>query len=352
MEIACSSSSSTVRRRGYGPRVRTFALAGTLAIALVAGCGGGGTSPGESTPANGPGGAVGRFVTSSDATLEAIPAGGGTPRSVGPRESFFFISRPSVSPDGMTIAFGAQACAACKAALAVASRSGGPALRLYAGGAEPDWSRNGRWIAFIYATPNGARKGLLVYLIDRDGRHPREVEINEEEGEAGHTAAPVYHQPTFSPNGRLLAFVAETEPREVDQIFVLDLAAREVRQLTRGSRSAVDPAFAPDGRTLAYACETSSGSHDICLVDVSGGHASTLVRTAGNDRNPAFSPSAATIVFESDLADRTNAFRSLFSASRTRHGLRRLTSGFDASQPTFTPDGRQVVFVRRSIVKP
>jgi Tol biopolymer transport system component len=298
------------------------------------------------------GGPVGHLVTSTDATIEAIPATGGSPEPVGPAGAFFFVSRPTVSPDGGTIAFGAQPCASCRPALAVAPRTGGPVRRLHAGGVEPDWSRNGRRIAFIYATPNGARKGLLVYLVDRDGRHAGEVELERhEEDEAEHEPAPVYHHPTFSPDGRLLAFVAETEPREVEQIVLLDRTTDEVRPLTNGARSAVDPAFAPDGRTLAYACSTAGGSHDICLVDVADGRRRTLIRTAGDDRNPTFAPSGRAIVFESDLADRTNAFRSLYSVSRTGDDLRRLTSGFDASQPTFTPDGRQVVFVRRSIVK-
>lgn len=244
-------------------------------------------------------------------------------------------------------------CANCEPALAVAPRRGGPVRRLHAHGAEPDWSRNGREIAFVYATPHGARKGLLVYLIDPDGRHAREVEIERhEEGEAEHELAPVYQDPTFSPDGRLLAFVAETEPHEVERIFLLALGTGAVRQLTHGPHSAVELAFAPDGRTLAYACETSSGTHDICLVDISSGHRSSLVRTPGDDRNPAFSPSGSTIVFESDLADRANAIRSLYLVSRTGGELRRLTSGFDASQPTFTPDGGQVVFVRRATVKP
>ena len=339
--------------------MQRLAVVGTLvAIFATVGCGNSGSSSRATAPAetvavgtDGGGGSAGRLVTSSRATLAAIPVDGGTPQSVGPPRSFSFVSRPSLSPDGTAIAFGAQACAGCAPALTVAPRAGGPGRRLYTYGSQPDWSPSGRELAFVYSTPNGASRGLLVYLIDRDGRHAREIEIERDEEGGEREAVPVYQDPTFSADGRLLAFVAETEPHEVQQIFLLALGTGKVRQLTEGAHSAVDPAFAPDGRTLAYACETASHTHDICLADVSSGRRSTLVRSSGDDRNPTFSPSAATIVFESNLADRTNAIRSLYSVSRTGGRLQRLTSGFDASEPTFTPDGRQIVFIRRSIRK-
>jgi Tol biopolymer transport system component len=290
------------------------------------------------------------LVPSSEATLDAISAHGGRAQSAGAAGGFFFISRPRLSPDGRRIVFGGQRCARCKPMLDVVPLAGGRVHALYASATEPDWAHDGRSIAFVYTTPNGAARGLLIYLIGSDGSNAREVELDEAAGEE-HERVPVFHNPTFSPDGKLLAYDTETEPREVEQIFVLDRATRRSRDVTHGATSAAQPAFSADGREIAYACEQPGGSYDICLIGVDGRRARRLVATSGDDRNPVFSPNGKTIVFDSTVADRAHGFRSLYSVGRDGRHLQRLTSGFDASQPAFTPGGAQVVFVRRAIVR-
>jgi Tol biopolymer transport system component len=290
------------------------------------------------------------LVPSSDATLGRVSTRGGRPQPIGAAGRFFFVSRPRPSPDGRRIVFGGQRCARCKPMLDVVPLSGGRVRAVYRSATEPDWAHDGRRIAFVYTTPNGAARGLLIYLIGSDGRNASEVELDEEAGEE-HERAPVFHNPTFAPDGKLLAYDTETEPREVEQIFVLDRRTRDSREVTHGTTSSSQPAFSPDGREIVYACEQRGGSYDICLVGIDGGPARRLVATPGDDRDPVFSPDGKTVVFDSTVADRAHAFRSLYSVGRDGRRLQRLTSGFDASQPAFTPDGAQIVFVRRAIVR-
>src|SRR5688572_29830316 len=56
--------------------------------------------------------------------------------------------------------------------------------------------------------------------------------------------------PTFSPDGQLLAFDSDRDGSE-GNIFLLDLSSKEVTQITR-DEWADRPAWSPDGRSLIY----------------------------------------------------------------------------------------------------
>ncbi len=65
------------------------------------------------------------------------------------------------------------------------------------------------------------------------------------------THGPSYNtDPSFSPDGRLLAFVSDRDGSD-GNLFLLDLAAGALTQLTREFRAA-SPTWSPDGRTIAY----------------------------------------------------------------------------------------------------
>jgi TolB protein len=289
------------------------------------------------------------MVVSSTSDLAAVSAVGGEPRPITAAGSFVLISRPRVSPDGRSVVFGGQRCFNCPSTLDVAAISGGPVRQLASGAIQPDWSPDGRELAYIHPTPNGESKGLLIYVIGRDGRNGRNVQV-EQPGEKSE-AVPIFHNPTYSPDGRVLAFDTETEPHEIERIALLDLASGRTRELTEGRRSSARPAFSPDGREVAYVCEGSSGADHICLVSADGGRPKVIVATAGEDGDPDFSPDGNAIVFDSDLAAPGRGVRSIYVVGRDGRGLRRLTSGIDATEPAFTPDGTAVVFTRRAIIR-
>ncbi len=162
----------------------------------------------------------------------------------------------------------------------------------------PRFSPDGRTIAFL-------REGQL-WLLPIDGGEPEAV--TELPNGAG--------LPVWSPDGTRIAFAAPvggtspddpiTTDRQVhkvdgvgrlrgmeSQLHVLDLADREVRQVTTGEPFAGTPTWSPDGTRLAYAdalapISESSPAYlvDLSTSDVSGVGEGTVVAVVWHDEEP------------------------------------------------------------------
>ena len=92
------------------------------------------------------------------------------------------------------------------------------------------------------------------------------------------------HAPDWSPDGTNVVF--HRELRGVPQLFVYDVAARRVRQLTSAGRNE-DPTWAPDGRHIAFVSDRS-GRRQIWILDLESGRLRQLL-SPGAARLPAWS---------------------------------------------------------------
>jgi TolB protein len=263
---------------------------------------------------------------------------------------YLAVSSPTWAPDGRRIAFAQQKCAHCPYRLAVVAKDGS-STKLLRGwpydANELTWSPAGGRI--VFTTSHEEERELALFGL-REGRG-RELEIHEEESAAGseeEVESP--NHPAFSPDGRLVAFDAETT-RERTKIFVLELATGELREIENEADHNASPAFSPDGQRLAFAQIDAQYVWDICVVRLAGGKQNCLTRTATSDVEPSWSPDGRSIIFASDRDDPGHLIRSLYIMRADGGGVRRLTSGFDDGAPAFSPDGTEVAFVRRRIVR-
>ena len=128
----------------------------------------------------------------------------------------------------------------------------------------PDWSPDGRWIAFamsgdIWRVPaeGGAAEGL--------------------------TRGPWYHfEPSWSPDGARIAMTVETG--EGLDIALLEVATGAVTPLVRGGGIDVQPAWGPDGRFVYFA--TAGRGMDIHRVDIATGAREAVVAGGGSQYQP------------------------------------------------------------------
>ena len=170
--------------------------------------------------------------------------------------------------------------------------------------------------ALAFSRAEAAGGGIFVW--ERNGR----VRLFARAGTA----------PTWSPDGRRLAYVAPAELGPTD-LYVADADGSHRAPLTRTEAAdESSPDWSPDGRSLVV-------ERDGTLVVVRADGASERVLTPG--REPAWSKSGK-IAF---VSDRTGS-EELYVIDSTGRGLRRLTTSPAAeSAPSWSPDGRRLAFV-------
>ncbi len=113
------------------------------------------------------------------------------------------------------------------------------------------------------------------------------------------------------------------------------------RPLTYSGRD-LSPAASPDGRTIAFASERD-GRRRIWLKQLSGGNEVAL--TSGDDDNPRFSPDGSMVLFSRTEGPRTSLYRVPMVGGEPRKLVE------DASDGDWSPDGRQIVFLRLGLEK-
>jgi TolB protein len=144
----------------------------------------------------------------------------------------------------------------------------------YSDNLSPTFAPDGRRLAFVSTRP-----GLpQVYAMAPDGTG-QELLVPFDFGATGPS-----HAPEWSPDGANVVF--HRELRGVPQLFVFDVAARRVRQLTSAGRNE-DPTWAPDGRHIAFVSDRS-GRRQIWILDLESGRLRQL-QSPGAARLPAWS---------------------------------------------------------------
>ncbi len=136
------------------------------------------------------------------------------------------VGMPSVSPNGKVIAFAGQLNEGqkydqTKNQIWLLPIGGGKPSSLSAGqGRQPDWSPDGRWLAF--ASDRGDPAGHhAVFVVDRVGRNL--TQLTEHSVNAQH--------PVWSPDGKWLVFSAQTAEQAAEQAPVFGLARISVPKL-------------------------------------------------------------------------------------------------------------------------
>ena len=177
---------------------------------------------------------------------------------------------PVFSPDGTRIAFVSNRDQAGNTEIYVMNADGSNVRRLTnnsAADGSPTWSPTGTQIAFMSdRTGSGSPQ---IWIMDADGLGQRQLTY---EGYAD--------RPTWSPVPyNEIAYAAKTGPGQ--DIKILDLATRQVRQLTFGEGTNESPAFSPNGRHLAFS-STRSGKSQIFTISRTGQDIKQVTRSGSN----------------------------------------------------------------------
>ena len=115
-----------------------------------------------------------------------------------------------------------------------------------------DWSPDGEKILFQATVSSG----VGLYTVQPDGTDLTQIFGNRVVRELPETSQLYWQDPTYSPDGRRIAFVNNSTPHEDPdsrfQLFVMDALGTNIRQVTSEPGEKFFASWAPDGKHLLY----------------------------------------------------------------------------------------------------
>jgi Tol biopolymer transport system component len=147
--------------------------------------------------------------------------------------------------------------------------------------------------------------------------------------------------PSWSPNGRAIAFTRISFSGAVSGVFRIGPDGRGQRRVSAGGDYAYGASWSPDGTRIAYATFDLAAVVRI-LVARADGTAAHVVATFQDEREPpatflSWSPDGAWVAYVDSMGD-------LLAAPSAGDGPQRLIS-HGATQPAWSPDGRHIAYV-------
>jgi TolB protein len=188
------------------------------------------------------------------------------------------VFSPTFSPDGRSLAFASNRSGSTD--IWVAGADGSQARRLTTTQAKdtaPCFSPTGQELAFT-----SDRTGTpQLWLMDNEGLNVRRLTVGSGSYNDGCAWNPAKQYSE-------IAYTARLEAGGFD-IAIIDLATRQVRQITQGRGSCEYPSWAPNGRHLVFACERNR-RWEITVADREGRSFQTLATGPGNNVQPDWGP--------------------------------------------------------------
>ncbi len=234
---------------------------------------------------------------------------------------------PAISPDGSKLAVFSQRDGFDVDLWLVDAKTGKFERRLVRSSGDADFeslrysssaaafSPNGRYLAFVAQT--GGRDALYIYDIERK-RLDRKLEFD----------LSAITSPSWDPEGRYIVFSGNDGG--LTDLFITDLSGN-LRRLTRDRYANLFPAWSPDGRTIAFSTDQAPGTDfdklsysnlRVALYHLETGEIELLPhQDVGKNINPVWSPDSRSLVW---VSDRTGT-KDLYLFRRDEAQLYRIT---------------------------
>jgi len=331
-----------------------------------------------------------RSLAACTAVLTALPAWNvlaqsappATPRPLQADDLFRLrdVGDPRVSPDGAWVAYTVTTVDSAKdkgdSDVWMVSWDGRRTLRLTSspeGEGNPRWSPDNRYLAFVSGRYES--KGGQLWLLDRSGGEA--VRLTELAGGVSDYA--------WSPDGTRLAVVSDDPPpdaarkdsaastrpkpividryqfkrdgdgyleRRRSHVHVVEVASRNVVQVTTGDFDDSAPAWSPDGTRLAFVSRRGAdpdreNNSDIFVIEARAGATPTRLTTwPGPDDTPQWSPDGTQIAYLQGSEPQLYAYnQDVLAVVSSAGGPSRLLAASldrDVSRPVWDADGQSI----------
>ena len=145
------------------------------------------------------------------------------------------------------------------------------------------------------------------------------------------------YAPRYSPSGNLLVFSLSRGGSS--SIYTLDLLTKRVTRLTKGRCIDTSPCYSPDGKYIVFNSDRG-GTQQIYIMDADGSNVRRLSFGKGRYATPVWSPRGDWIAFTKFGKD--GFFIGVIRPDGS--GERMLASGNLVEGPTWSPNGRVIMF--------
>jgi len=147
--------------------------------------------------------------------------------------------------------------------------------------------------------------------------------------------------PRFSPDGGKI--VMSISERGNTDIYTVDLASGRSNRLTSGPSIDTAPSYSPDGKQIVFESDRG-GSQQLYIMSANGGDAKRISFGNGRYATPVWSPRGDLIAFTKIVGGRFHIGVMRVDGSQERL----LTASFIDEAPTWSPNGRVLMFFRVS----
>jgi len=196
------------------------------------------------------------------------------------------------------------------------------------------WSPDSRFIVYSRTVGNVDQ----VFTAAIDGSMRRQVTLGPESNWG----------PTLSPDGRTIAFIrSRGADSSMVGLYVIQIDGTGERPLTTGLIYGFDSAeWSPDATTLLFSADIQSDTvdtdyGDVLAVGLDGRPERSVVRGAGDDVGPTWSPDGLFIAYLNKTGDRSR----LMVAAADGSGPHPISDVGDWFNPQWSPDARHVLAV-------
>jgi dipeptidyl aminopeptidase/acylaminoacyl peptidase len=183
---------------------------------------------------------------------------------------------------------------------------------------DPQVSPDGLWVAYVVSSNDreSDEERNAIWMVSWDGN--QHVQLT--------SAAADTRKPRWSPDGRFLSFIAKPAGSDHEQIMLLDRRGGEPRQLTSGTADIEAYTWSPDGKRLVMAMQQGAEEKNPKPIVIDAWHFKQDedgYLSAGNGRH-------------------------LYLLDIESKRIEALTTDpqFNEDLPAWSPDGRQIAFVR------
>ena len=173
----------------------------------------------------------------------------------------------------------------------------------------PDWSPDARRLVFASDKDGLGRGNTEIYTANPDGSDIQRITNNSE----------IDTSPTFSPNGREVAFISTRAGGQ--HLYKMGVDGTNLRRLRVEGTQIDSPSWNPNPQIsdlIAYAASEGGNRFQVFVYSLTTGRSVKLTSGYGRADSPSWSPDGRQIVFEAQQANETHIFAMGLDGSRLR----------------------------------